>query len=280
MKYLKTGAEEICFTQKDFSLEQTLQCGQCFRWRRAASGVWEGAAGGLVCRIAQEGHRFRVTGVPLPVWEEFWVPYFDLSRDYGKLKARLAAHPVLARAAEYSPGLRVLRQPPWEALCTFIISQNNNIPRITGIVERLCLSFGSPIAPGWNSFPSPERLAGLCADDLAPLRSGFRAKYILDAARKVSSGEVSLRAAAFLPIEEAREELMRISGVGQKVADCALLYGLGRVECCPTDVWIRRVMQQFFPQGLPEWVLPEAGLAQQYLFHYARTCPGALDRGE
>lgn len=277
MEYIKQSDGDIRFIQRDFCLQQTLECGQCFRWRRLAPDIYEGAAAGQVCRISAEGECFTVTGVSLRLWESFWAPYFDLDRDYGDLKRRLGADPVLSRACAYSPGLHVLRQPAWEALCTFIISQNNNIPRITGIVDRLCRLWGEPVAEGWYSFPSAGRLASLSAEDLAPLRSGFRARYILDAAQKVSSGEVDLDAAASLPLKDARAELMRIVGVGPKVADCALLYGLGRVECFPTDVWIRRVMERLFPGGLPEYARPEAGLAQQYLFHYARTCPGALE---
>lgn len=165
-----------------------------------------------------------------------------------------------------------MRQEPWEALCSFIISQNNNIKRIKGIVERLCQSFGEPIADGVYNFPSYEVLARLSETDLAPLRCGFRARYIIDASRKVSSGEVNLERLKTCPIDEARQELIKITGVGAKVAECALLYGCGRIEGFPMDVWMKRAMTALFPDGLPECALPYAGIAQQYIFHYVRSC--------
>lgn len=168
---------------------------------------------------------------------------------------------------------RVLRQDRWEALCSFIISQNNNIKRIRGIVETLCNTWGEPLPGRRSSFPGPEVLASLTEEDLQPLRSGFRAKYILDAARKTASGEVDLDHVASLPTEEAAAELCRIRGVGIKVAHCALLYGFHRIECLPVDVWMKRVMSTMYPQGLPEELLPYAGIAQQYLFHYSRSHP-------
>lgn len=129
---------------------------------------------------------------------------------------------------------------------------------------------------GYYSFPTAERLAALSVEDLAELKAGFRARYILDAAQKISSGEVDLEEIALLPLEDARKALMKITGVGVKVADCALLFGFYRIESYPVDVWIKRVNQHMFPQGLPEYVLPYAGIAQQYLFHYARVCPEAF----
>ncbi|MFR9191065.1 MAG: DNA-3-methyladenine glycosylase family protein, partial [Anaerotruncus massiliensis (ex Togo et al. 2019)] len=136
--------------------------------------------------------------------------------------------------------------------------------------------FGEPLGEGVHAFPSPERLAALEPDDLAPIRAGFRARYLVDAARKAASGEVDLPALAHLPLEEARGELRKITGVGAKVAECALLYGCGRVECVPIDVWVRRVLDRLYPDGLPACARGVEGLAQQYLFHAARTCPGFL----
>ena len=172
----------------------------------------------------------------------------------------------------------MLRQQPWEALCTFIISQNNNIPRITGIVGRMCAAFGRPLGGGWHAFPTPEAIAALAPDALAPLRAGFRARYLVDAARRVVSGEVDLEALGTLPLDEAQAMLTRITGVGVKVAACTLLYGCGRVECVPVDVWMRRVLDRLYPGGIPACTYGYEGIAQQYLFHCARTDPGFLDR--
>ena len=156
-------------------------------------------------------------------------------------------------------------------MCSFIISQNNNIPRIKGIIERLCTFFGEDLGGGDFSFPSAERLAVLSEQDLAPIRSGFRAKYILDAARRVASGETELEKVAAMPIDEARAELQKIKGVGPKVAECALLYGFGRAEAFPVDVWVKRIMQELYPEGLPACTENVEGIAQQYLFHWRRN---------
>ena len=180
----------------------------------------------------------------------------------------------MAEAAAFAPGIRILRQEPWEALCSFIISQNNHIPRIKGIIERLCQRLGAEI-PGtaWHAFPTAERLAACSLEDLAPLRAGFRAKYLLDAARKVASGQVDLARVAAAPVEEGRRELQTIFGVGPKVAECALLYGFHKTECFPLDVWMKRAMATLLPGRRPEEFGENAGLAQQYLFHYSRMHP-------
>ena len=182
-------------------------------------------------------------------------------------------HPILAEAAQFAPGIRILNQDPWEALCSFIISQNNNIPRIKGIVERLCQTFGDEIDDGWYTFPTAEKLASLEPEDLQPIRAGFRARYIVDGARKVSSGEINPEKIRVTEINSARSELMKITGVGIKVADCTLLFGLHRVEAFPLDVWMKRAMKTLFPEMSPKDFGEYAGIAQQYIFHYSRMHP-------
>lgn len=271
--------EAVALDSHGLALAATLESGQSFRWIKQADGSYDGVAGNRACRISIEGERLLLHGCEerdIP----FWTHYFDLTRDYAALEEQLRGLPVFRDAVNYASGARLLHQEPWEALCCFIISQNNNVGRITGIVERLCSEFGARLQSGRHGFPQPEMLAGLSVEDLAPLRCGFRAKYILDAARKIAGGEIDLQALYTLPLEEARAELVKIYGVGVKVADCTLLYGFGRVEAFPVDVWIKRAMQHFFPQGLPPQVLPFAGIAQLYLFHYARTCPDAFAQEE
>jgi len=264
--------------QEDFDLAQTLDCGQCFRWNRQPDGSYQGVVGRHPVSILQQADCLLFTGENPDFLSRQLPRYLALDEDYPAIRRHLSADPTLQKAIAYAPGIRVLRQDGWEALCSFIISQNNNIKRIKGIVERLCQCFGEELGGGAHAFPTPQRLAQASLEELAPLRSGFRAKYILDAAQKVASGEVSLEGLEQLPLEEARARLMEIKGVGVKLADCALLYGFGRVECCPTDVWIRRVLEQLYPGGLPDCALPYAGIAQQYLFHYSRTCPQAVER--
>ena len=277
MEITEAGEDLLVRPVRELNLDRTLDCGQAFRWRKDGEGIWHGVVRGVPVSLAQE-EQITFFHTSKEEFKRIWYPYFDLGRDYSAVSARLCEDPVLARAVREYRGIRILRQEPWEALCSFIISQNNNIPRIKGIIERLCGSFGEEIAPGWFSFPSPERLAGLEPEELSGLRAGFRARYIIDAARKTAAGLVSLEKLADRPTEEAREELMTITGVGAKVADCTLLYGLGKLEVCPMDVWMKRVVGAFYPEGLPACTRGIQGIAQQYLFHYARTS-GVLNAG-
>lgn len=259
------------------NLAQTLDCGQCFRWVVNPDGSCRGIVGRMAVTLSLRGEVLEAAGVSQEALAGPLARYLALDVDYGAIQAALSEDPTMAKAIAHAPGIRVLRQDGWEALCSFIISQNNNIIRIKGIVERLCAGFGEEFAPGCYTFPLPKALAGRTVEELGELRSGFRARYILDAAQKVAEGRVDLAALPTLPLEEARRMLMEITGVGVKVADCALLYGFGRMECFPADVWINRVLARLYPGGLPGCILPYGGIAQQYLFHYARTCPGALD---
>lgn len=265
-----SGGDYILRDCRNFDLQATLDCGQCFRWEQIDSQAWRGIAFGRSLTLERRGDDVVLHKVSEAEFLARWRDYFDLGRDYGALKELLRRDPVLRRAVEFAPGIRVLRQNGWEAMASFIFSQNNNIKRNKGMIVRLCQAFGEEI-PGGHAFPGPKRLAGLDKAALEPVRCGFRAGYLLDAAQAVARGRVSLERAALLPLEEARAHLMQIKGVGPKVADCTLLYGLGRVECVPVDVWMARVMARWFPGGLPEFAAPVAGIAQQYLFHFART---------
>ncbi len=256
-----------------FDLAQTLDCGQAFRWRETG-GQWEGSAGTHYLRLQKDGDSLLLFCSP-QVFDGFWKNYFDLEEDYAeKQKAISARHPVLKKAVSFAPGIRILRQDPWEALCSFLISQNNNIPRIKGILDALCRKYGKPI-PGSDAcaFPSPQTLASLCEEDLALLRAGYRAKYLIDAGRKVAAGEIDFAKIENSPTAFGREELQKIAGVGPKVAECVLLYGFHKTECFPMDVWMKRAMAVLLPGVPPEDFGENAGLAQQYIFHYSRMHP-------
>ena len=171
-------------------------------------------------------------------------------------------------------GIRILRQDEWEALCSFIVSQNNNIGRIKKIIARMCEKFGEPFESGgkiYYSFPSAEALACASEIDIFSCGTGFRAKYISDAAKKVASGEINLESISSLDDENARAELMKICGVGPKVANCTLLFGFHRLSSFPIDVWIKRVLDKYYKNGIDLGDLGDyAGVAQQYLFYYER----------
>ncbi len=267
----RVNENDIIIDKKDFSLSETLDCGQSFRWKALENeDGFSGFSKDKFLKIIYQNDSIVLKDTTEKDFLSYWANYFDLETDYTALKNEYAKDNTLKKACEYASGIRLLRQDKWEALCSFIISQNNNIPRIKGIVERLCENFGDATVNGYT-FPSYEKIASLTVEDLAPIRAGFRARYILDAAKKVSSGEIDLEKISQLDIEEARAELMKIVGVGVKVADCALLYGMYRIESFPVDVWIKRVLSEYYPNGLPECIKGSEGIAQQFLFHYVRN---------
>lgn len=266
-----------------FSVFRTFDCGQCFRFdpvpdptfKSEVSGVAfgryvsfaDGEDGEIMVRSSRED------------FENIWSRYLSLDTDYGKINEKLASSlegagsEHMKRAIEASHGIRILRQDPWEALCSFIISQNNNIPRIKKIIREMCARYGEKIEGGC-AFPTAKALADAGENAIFDLRTGFRAKYIYDAAKKVASGELlpdDVRSAA--SYEDAEKLLLTVSGVGPKVAACTLLFGFERLDAFPVDVWIKRVMERRFPDGLDPSVFGEyAGVAQQYLFYCERYC--------
>ena len=248
--------------EKQLSLRDTLPSGQCFRFSEC-NGVWTVKAGVgrslRVLHVSQDDLR--------PITDDpFWARFFDLDTDYESLKAQFSAiSPFMARACEYAPGIRILNQDPWEALCSFVVSQNNNIKRIMGIISRMCDFYGG------GGFPTVDSLVDAREDDLRTLGLGFRAPYIVNTARAVHDGLIDLEKLKTIDIDDARAILMKVKGIGPKVADCALLFGCHRLDCFPMDVWMKRVMAECFP-GQDKGIFgPYAGVAQQYLFHYART---------
>ena len=270
MEYIEKN-NDIYIISKDFCLSETLDCGQAFRWKQLCDeDGFEGFSGSNYLKILNDKEYIVLKNTTREQFENYWIEYFDLNTDYSQLKSQYSSDETLKNACEYAPGIRLLKQDKWEALCCFIISQNNNIPRIKGIVERLCENYGQKTDNGYT-FPSAKTIASKSVEDLAPLRAGFRARYIPDAATKVSSGEVDLEKISTMPYDEAKAELMKIVGVGVKVADCTLLYGMYRTESFPVDVWIKRVLEKYYPNGLPKCIKGSEGIAQQYLFHYIRN---------
>lgn len=265
---------EILLNAPDFDLKQSLCCGQIFTFCAEGDG-FSIISGGRHCIAYQDGDVLRLDGAP-EADREYWNRFFALDVDYAGLKRAFSADPTLCEAVCCAPGIRVLRQELWEATCSFIISQNNNIKRITGIVARLCEGFGPVLSDGTKGFPRPQALASLSPDELAPLRCGFRARYIIDAAQKFSDGSIDETYLRTAPLDDAAAMLMTITGVGVKVAACALLFGAARFDAFPQDVWIKRAMSAMFPDGLPQCACSSAGIAQQYIYDYARRHPEKL----
>lgn len=267
MEYRSKNGNIILY-QKDFNLDETLDCGQAFRWEKTAGEdavcTYNGFFLDKPLKISEaEENCFVLHNTSEEEFLTVWKDYFDLDTDYGKIKQRLSADETLRKACAFAGGIRLLKQDSWECICSFIISQNNNIPRIKGIISRLCEHYGH--------FPSAAEMASETVESLEYLRSGFRAKYLIDAAVKTASGEIDLNEIKKMDIQQARQKLMTVKGIGPKVAECVLLFGMYRTEAFPVDVWIKRVMEKYYPDGLPSFTEGIEGIAQQYLFHYIRN---------
>lgn len=260
-------------TIPDFDLDQIARSGQCFRFRPLGERHYALVAGGRYLEVSQQGQTVRFD-CPEDEFEAVWRPYFDLDADYGRYKSAVAKRDkYLQSAVAAAGGLRILRQELWETIVCFIISQQNNIARITKCVENLCLLFGETCynksKQVYNAFPSAERLAACTADELAPIRLGYRAKYILAAARQVASGEVDLDAVRRMDYAHAKAELMRLTGVGVKVAECICLFALHHIDAFPIDTHIRQMLDAHYPKGFPlRRYRGFAGVMQQYAFYY------------
>ena len=270
---------------RDIDLAHVFECGQCFRWVPSGGG-YIGAAGDKAALITLEGGKLSIdtTGGD----EVFWRHYFDLETDYGEIKRQLAgSEPRIKAAADYGHGIRILNQDPFETIISFILSQNNNIPRIRKNIESLCEKYGERIDGSGEllssagaerdcmyGFPSAESLASADPDDLAALRLGYRSAYIIAAAKSwLSDG-----------CPECRDELLKIHGVGPKVANCIMLFGLRDTAAFPVDTWVKHIMNDMYGfdendvKGMQSFARERfgalAGYAQQYLFYYYR------DRGQ
>ena len=270
MNVIKDGKNIIICNCDCFDVSLSLDCGQAFRWSCDESGIWSGVAAGKLLRLSQNNDRIILFDTTEADYEKIWRIYFDLDRDYNKILESYTEKNLLEACRKYR-GIHILKQDEWETICSFIISANNNIPRIKGIIGRLCESYGEKLYDGCYTFPSAQRVASLDISELDVLRAGFRSKYILDAAKKISTGEVDLEKMKSLPFNDAKQELLKIKGVGEKVAQCALLYGFGRTEAFPIDVWVKRIISELYPDGLPECIKNTEGIAQQYLFHWRRN---------
>lgn len=265
----------MIITTKPFDLEQTFECGQCFRWNKNSDGSYTGVAHSKLINIKQTDK-----GVEINDDSEIWQEYFDLNTDYNEIINNLSTDDIMRNAIKNGEGIRILKQDFFETVISFIISQNNNIPRIKNIVEAFCKKYGEKIEGDYYSFPKAEKIANLEKEELAFLRAGYRDAYIIDAAQKISKGEINKDIIYNASIEDARAEISKIKGVGPKVADCILLFSATRGEVFPTDVWMKKVLTQLYgfenltPKAINEFAKEKfgklAGYAQQYLFYNMR----------
>ncbi len=278
-----------------FDVSKVFDCGQSFRFDRVTASLHEnefaGCAHGKYISVGQDGDTLYIYNITMREYIETFERYLALDRDYEEIDREILSvsnNPTLKDAVNTSSGIRILKQEPWEAICSFIISQNNNIPRIKKIIAALSAKCGQivdisnmqdhiadshkEIIGNFCSFPTAEEILPLGVDGLFELKTGFRAKYIFDAASKMMSGEINIDLIMQAKTSgECADHLCSVKGIGPKVAACALLFGFARLDAFPVDVWIKKVMAKYFePDFTPESLGRFAGVAQQYLFYYER----------
>ena len=273
-----------CFKVHDYDLAATLSCGQAFRWHADAEG-WQGVVANTWVHLEHKPDGIVArTCEPQTDWQ--WLAdYLQSHIDIESVLAAFPADPNLQAAVRGHHGLRLLRQPAWECLASFILSSTKQIVQIRQIIESLCEQYGEPVAApgpaGFRAFPSARRLAAATDTELRACKMGFRAPYLREAASAVAEGQLNLDQLGRLPYAAARSRLTQLSGVGEKIADCVLLFAYGHADAFPIDVWIARALRQFYFRGrhVP---LPRlrtfaserwrgcGGYAQQYLFQYIR----------
>lgn len=279
--------EYIIENVRDFNPEHIFDCGQCFRWNRQPDGAYTGTAMGKTVTVrldSGEGGRIDegrliIENATEEDYEKIWRSYFDMDRDYGLIKEELSREDsVMKEAVKRGSGIRILKQDLWETIVSFIISQNNNIPRIKGCIEKLAALAGERLedyrGEAVYGLPSVEKLASMEAEDLAPVRLGYRAPYLIKTARMVKERG----------LPESYEQIAALCGVGPKVANCISLFGLHNLSSFPVDVWVRRVMSEMYGfdekdvKGMAKFADERfgdlGGIAQQYLFYYIRLTKG------
>jgi len=299
----------VFYETTDFDLEDIFECGQCFRWRRQPDGSYSGIVEGAFANVSYIPDEKRYNIGTVKIWsnllasdeakrEKYWRNYLDLGRDYTKIKRILSTEDtVMTRAIRAGVGIRLLNQNKWETLISFIISQNNNIPRIQSCIDILCREHGRNIGllkgEPLYSFPSVDRLSVLREKDLDVCRLGYRAKYIAETARIVAmDAGKTLERGERIPTAELEQYLLSLPGVGPKVANCIMLFSMKKTDAFPIDVWMRRVMGSVFGMsernlsGMKDYATRNfgeyGGIAQQYLFNYIRKLrrddPAAYER--
>ena len=274
---------------ESFEPTHIFECGQCFRWNKEEDGSYTGVVGHNVLNVKKNENEVTITGLCSEKIEELCKKYFDLETDYEAIKEKLSKiDDNLKISIEYGKGIRILKQDTWEALISFIISANNNIPRIKGIIERISKKYGKIIkwqGKEYYTFPTPEELSKASVVDLRKLGLGFRDKRVFETTRLVNTKQIDIyELEKIIHTKKLREELLKYPGVGPKVADCIMLFSMRRFEVFPIDVWVRRVMTELYFENETK-IVPNnkqilkyaeetfgnlSGLAQQYLFYWRR----------
>ena len=259
----------------DFDLKKIVESGQCFRARQLEDNHYFFITGNEVVTIRDERHGCYAVSCNLEQWNKIWVSYFDLNRDYGEIRShQYGKNDFIDNAISCAQGIRVLRQDPWETLISFIISQRKSIPAISKAVEMLCCQYGHKIAGqavSCYSFPTVQDMGNVSESDLRSCGLGYRAKYVIDAVKKVGTRQVRLDDLSGMTDQELIAALETIDGVGKKVANCVALFAYGRTACVPVDVWIAKAINEECCGVNPfSLYADDAGIIQQYVFYYEK----------
>lgn len=283
MKITQKNSSVIIKDISDFDPTHTFMCGQCFRWDMEADGSYTGVAFSKPVNISCKENTLVIKNITSDEFNSQWKYYLDLETDYNAIKKYLSFDQNVKTAMDFGWGIKILNQEIFECLISFIISTQNAIPRIKKIVSKLSQMYGKKLEYDgkiYYAFPTPDELSSVTEEELAPLKAGYRTAYIVDAVNKIKSGELNLENLKNLSYTEAKKELMKIKGVGPKVADCVLLFSCCKKEAFPIDVWVKRTVQTLYlNESAKEKEISSfaaehfgefAGVAQQYLFYYAR----------
>lgn len=279
---------------KDFEPKHIFECGQAFRWKVEEDGSYTAIGFNRVINVKREDQDIIFNNTNMEDFNRFWYNYFDLGRDYGQIKEELSKDPILEEAIKYGEGIRILNQEPFETTISFIISANNQIPRIKKSIELISKHYGKEIHHGETGrtsflkgmeeaygFPTPQDLSKVDVDELKEIsRVGFRGERIIKTSQIIAQGHLDLNSIYDLSREEGKKALMTLPGVGPKVSDCILLFAFNKDDAFPVDLWVKRVMEHFYlkKDTNVKHIGEEgarifgdlAGFAQQYLFYYAR----------
>lgn len=264
---------------RPLDLDLTLGCGQVFRWRKQSDGSWRGVLSDQLVSLRADSGKTTAEVLPGNTGAKRLVQdYFRSEDDVVNIQRRLARDPVLASGVAEFKGLRIVKMDEWECLASYILATYANIPRITKMIDALAVRYGSVVADGVHSFPSIDELCTASVADLERCGLGYRAKYVHEVCREID--RTGIEDLGKLPYEGLREELMKLSGVGEKVADCVSLFGFGKLESFPIDVWIERALRRLYHQKGSYRKLREfardrfgglAGYAQEYLYFNERV---------
>lgn len=282
---IKKEGESLVLWHDSFIVQHIFECGQCFNFQAEEDGSYTAVFMGKIINIADFGDKAIIKNISLDDFYEYFYDYFDLNEDYSKIKEKVSINEDLIAATKYGNGIRLLNQEVFETLISFIISANNQIPRIEKAVRMISERYGDYIGDyrgrSYYSFPSPEKLAMAKAEDLREFaKVGFRDKRIVESSKIIADGFLNFENDSKLPNSELREKLMELPGIGPKVADCILLFAYHRRDVFPVDVWTKRVMENLLigkevskkevSKYANEFFDSYAGYAQQYLFYYGR----------